>query len=169
MKNMILLLACAMPCSHFAQTAYQQELISEINALTEEINYQPEKLYAERSKVVFLLNSTEPGQQWVPYTLADALNDVNCAIELNPDDASLYSMRAEYKRDINRDYRGAIRDMNLAIALEPLNPQWFLQRANYQKLEQGCLDYQQCADLHDKRCIAIVRETCSELISMREK
>jgi hypothetical protein len=167
MKNTIFTMLCALMGSGIvAQTSLQQKLIDEINSITEEINHNPD-LYVERSKAIFILNATEPGQKWVPYTLEDAISDINCAIEMNPDDASLYSLRAEYKRDIYLDRSGAVKDMNLAIALEPDNPQWYLQRANYKNLTRGCFDYQQCADLLDYRCEAIVREVCTDLVSSR--
>ena len=149
----------------FAQTQFQQNLINDINALTEQINIGPEtkELYVKRSEAIFILNATEPEQTWVPFTLVDAINDVNCALDLHPDDASLYSLRAEYKRDIYRDREGAVSDMNRAIELDPDNAQWYLQRANYQNLSNGCFDYILCAAMKDKRCQEIVLAVCSDM------
>jgi len=158
----IFLVCCLLNVSAFAQTNYEKDLISSINALSEQIDNHPnvEDFYVKRSEAIFLLNAIKPWQTWVAFTLADAISDVNNALRLNPDDASLYSLRAEYKRDIHLDLRGAISDMKTAIELQPDNPQWYFQRASYRKLIYGCVDYKQCADMDDKRCMELMREVC---------
>jgi len=161
--SIFILLACGLlACgSVFGQNEYQQQLISEINTLAARIESHPSvELYVQRSGAIFLLNSVSEHQTWVPFAIGDAINDINSAIALSPRDPLLYSLRAEYKRDINRDYAGAVSDMDKAIELDPDNPEWYLQRANYRNLSFGCMDYRQCAIMGDKRCREIVQEAC---------
>jgi tetratricopeptide (TPR) repeat protein len=110
--------------------------------------------------VIFKLNAGEPGQKWVPFSLQDALNDINSAIAINDQNPALYSYRAEYKRDINGDYEGAIADMDHAINLDPENSNLYFQRAAYKHFTLGCQDYHQCSMLKDARCTKIVQTVC---------
>ena len=145
-----------------AQTEFQRELINEINSVTAEINSDPQNpdLYVQRSKAIFKLNAIEPGQKWVPFTLLDAITDINSALAINDKDPKLYSYRAEYKRDIHGDYNGAIADMDIAVQLDPENSNWYFQRAAYKHFTAGCLDYEQCSVLKDARCAKIMQAVC---------
>ena len=160
----MVLACCLFISSAFAQTDTQKELINKINALTAEIKANPDEAqpYVERSEAVFMLNSLKPNQKWVPFTLADAMDDINRAVELKPEHAAFYGKRAELRRNIHQDLRGAITDMNTAIDLQPDNPQWYFQRASYRKLSYGCADYERCADMGDQRCKEMMQSVCGK-------
>ena len=165
MKAIVVVIAsCLLISSAFAQTDTQNDLINKINTLSGDIKSNPDdaQLYVKRGEAIFMLNSLKPHQTWVSFTLADALSDIDQAIQLKPEDAKLYGLRAEYKRNIHQDLRGAINDMNKAVELQPNNPQWYFQRASYRKLTYGCADYERCADMGDKGCKEMMQAVCGK-------
>jgi tetratricopeptide (TPR) repeat protein len=70
----------------------------------------------------------------------EAINEINKALEINPDDARYYARRAEYKAHVAKfDYDGenilkdAVKDMNTAINLDADNVDYRAIRSSYNK------------------------------------
>jgi len=57
-----------------------------------------------------------------------AINEIDIAIEIKPQDSKLYSLRAMIKSHWN-DKKGALEDINWALIFNPENPELFIQRA----------------------------------------
>lgn len=131
----------------FGQNVEQQNLINEIDNLTNQIKENPDNdaLYVKRAEQVFLLRSVYPKGDDAPYTLKSVMDDMDKAIQLNPT-AEYYGMRGEYQRDIMMDLGAAISDLTKAIELDPQNPRWYLQRSNYKNVESACKDIAKAAE-----------------------
>ncbi len=77
--------------------------------------------------------------------------DLDKAIELNPDFDEAYLLRAEEKRKL-KDFSGAISDFSKAINLNPNNAKAYHERAkikyyNMQKTEEACADWKKASEL----------------------
>lgn len=57
-----------------------------------------------------------------------ALNDLDKAIELNPENSTYFMRRAYMKYRYFEQYSLALEDLNKAVTLEPENPKYYLER-----------------------------------------
>lgn len=161
----------------FSQNVEHQELINEIDNITNQIQENPDNdaLYVKRAEQIFLLRSVYPKGDEVPYTLKSVMDDMDKAIQLNPT-AEYYAMRGEYHRDIHMNLGAAIDDLTKAIELDPENPRWYLQRSNYKSVNGACDDIAKAAEygstagqeIHEDLCDNQPRESeMSEGVSLR--
>jgi tetratricopeptide (TPR) repeat protein len=87
-----------------------------------------------------------------------ALDDINRAIQLNPNNSFAYSWRGFLKADKFQDNRGALDDINRAIQLDPNNVSIYFMRGNLktnklQDISGGLSDYNRAIQLDSKNAI----------------
>ena len=92
-----------------------------------------------------------------------AILDFTKAIEIQPNNALLYSIRS-YPKFLLKDYYGAISDLNKAIKIEPNKGSFYKLRGNTKlMLNEGqgaCIDWSKAASLGDKDGISNIKKWC---------
>jgi tetratricopeptide (TPR) repeat protein len=88
-----------------------------------------------------------------------ALNDINRAIQLDPNSSFAYAWRCFLKADKFQDNRGALADVNRSIQLTPNNSWVYFMRGNLktnklQDIRGGLDDYNRAIQLYPENAIA---------------
>lgn len=171
MKQLFIILILSMTSNVFGQTrkfAMDPDYKKEISELTELIKKNPDSVsyYLKRAKLVYELNHSAPKQTSSELKMKDVIPDLDKAIAIQPNNASLYEKRGEYKWQINQDTTGALADKSKAIELEPMNPKWLDERATmYVRIgdyDSACADCTKCAEMGDEKCKLGQRAFCPD-------
>ena len=92
-----------------------------------------------------------------------AIFDFTKAIEIQPNNALLYSIRS-YPKFLLKDFIGAISDLNKAIKINPNKGSYYKLRGNYKYLlnegQSACIDWSKAATLGDKDGISNIKKWC---------
>ena len=92
-----------------------------------------------------------------------AIFDFTKAIEIQPNNAILYSIRS-YPKSVLKDYIGAISDLNKAIKIDPNEGSFYKLRGNYKYMlnerQSACIDWSKAATLGDKDGISNIKRWC---------
>ena len=92
-----------------------------------------------------------------------AILDLTKAIEIEPNNAALYSMRS-YPKFVLKDFLGAKSDLNKAIKIEPNKGSFYKLRGNAKYMlnegKSACIDWSKAASLGDKDGIPNIKKWC---------
>jgi tetratricopeptide (TPR) repeat protein len=127
------------------------------------------KIYARQKRQVITVTQsnkakaeTYTGSAQEKYRKQDyqgALNDINRAIQLDPNSSFAYAWRCFLKADKFQDNRGALADVNRSIQLAPNNSWVYFMRGNLktnklQDIRGGLDDYNRAIQLYPENAIA---------------
>lgn len=161
MKHLIFIVAIAVSSTVFGQVrtfSTGPDYKKEIADLTALIKNNPDSIsyYVKRAALVYELNSSYPKQTQSELKIKDVIPDIDKAISIQPNNASLYELRGEYKWGISQDTISAISDKTKAIELEQNNPKWLYKRgtlyAELRDYDNACADYTKGAEMGDEFC-----------------
>ncbi|NJN08147.1 MAG: tetratricopeptide repeat protein [Richelia sp. RM1_1_1] len=117
---------------------YKSKNIQNNHSLPQSINYLPifKPVISPRNKCYNFA---------IKRDIKEVIADLNVAIKMNPNDAELYSKRANFRQNKLKDKKGALEDYNQAISLNPHNAYFYFWRSKiYQDLDnqrQAIEDY----------------------------
>ena len=119
-----------------------------------------EKVNAE-SAVLSNVNSAQEKIEKEDYY--GAISDYMKAIEIEPNNALLYSMRS-YPKFVLKDFIGSISDLNKAIKINPNRGSFYKLRGNAKymlnEVKSACIDWSKAASLGDKDGIPNIKKWC---------
>jgi tetratricopeptide (TPR) repeat protein len=84
-----------------------------------------------------------------------AMNDYNLLVQLDPNDAKSYSLRANFKYQYLDDYDGAIADINQALRISPNEQKYFHARAIHKwqsgSFKSAIIDFDKAVELAENK------------------
>jgi len=119
-----------------------------------------EKVNAESDVLSYVNSANEKINKEDHY---GAIFDLTKAIEIEPNNPLLYSMRS-YPKFVLKDFIGAKSDLNKAIKIEPNKGSFYKLRGNAKYMlneeKSACIDWSKAASLGDKDGIPNIKKWC---------
>ena len=119
-----------------------------------------EKVNAESYVLIYVNSADEKIKKEDFY---GAILDLTKAIEIEPNNALLYSMRS-YPKFVLKDFIGAKSDLNQAIKIDPNKGSFYKLRGNAKSMlnenKSACIDWSKAASLGDKDGIPNIKKWC---------